>query len=101
LSASTLYGFLSAYLLSSDIRPDCYIAEGWLKKYGYHLQEKAESVETAAKTVETEHTSEEVANPYQELKEFGLIGYGEGPADLATNSKDYLKEGFGSNRDHR
>jgi hypothetical protein len=64
-----------------------------------HLRQKAESIETSA---ETEHTSEKaVANPYQELKDFGLIGCGEGPADLATNYRAYLREGFGSSRDHR
>jgi hypothetical protein len=42
------------------------------------------------------------ANPYQELKEFGLIGFAkDGPTDLSVNYRDYLKEGFGSNRDHR
>jgi hypothetical protein len=67
------------------------------------LRQKAESVETsAAEASETDPSSEKaVANPYQELKEFGLIGCGEGPADLATNYRAYLREGFGSSRDHR
>jgi predicted nucleic acid-binding Zn-ribbon protein len=61
------------------------------------LRQKAESGETlAAKTGETETTlGKEVANPYQELKEFGLIGFAEGPSDLSVNYKKYLAEGWG------
>ncbi|MGB7247427.1 MAG: hypothetical protein WBC73_00695 [Phormidesmis sp.] len=64
------------------------------------LQELADFItqlRQKAKASAAEMASEkEIANPYQELKEFGLIGYGEGPADLAANHKAYLKEGFGS-----
>lgn len=55
-----------------------------------------------AQTLKTEQALEKkVTNPYQELKEFGLIGCGEGPSDLSTNYKAYLREGFGSKREHR
>ena len=49
---------------------------------------------------ETEEVLEEAAaNPYQDLQD--LIGCGEGPTDLSTNYKAYLREGFGSDCDHR
>ena len=49
-----------------------------------------------AETLNAKKSSEkEVANPYQELKEFGLIGFAEGPSDLSVNYKKYLAEGWG------
>ncbi|MEO0886998.1 MAG: hypothetical protein AAFY54_13920 [Cyanobacteria bacterium J06648_10] len=67
------------------------------------LQELAEFVSQLhqrEKASDTEEILEEAAtNPYEDLKD--LIGCGEGPADLSTNYKAYLREGFGSDRDHR
>jgi hypothetical protein len=63
------------------------------------LQEAADLIaqlHRKAKTLSTAKSSDqEVANPYQELKEFGLIGCGEGPSDLSVNYKKYLAEGWG------
>ena len=47
--------------------------------------EKESEVETAL--------NEETYSPYEDLKEFGLIGYvKDGPSDLSVNYKKYLTE---------
>ena len=56
------------------------------------LRQKIEDKGTATEEAETA-SDEKAYSPYQDLKDFGLIGYVEdGPSDLSVNYKKYLTE---------